>query len=166
MYSPKISEELVPVLYQAARAHGENMTTLVDRLLYQALAINPLPPEAFSRIHKAVENSRFHIQTPIGAATGAIEELETLCRAPNLRPFYRSAEIDAWYSGAVHGLCRIVRQQVPPSSDSANRPEFGQLYRALSEMRTMAQIAAENPVPATRNNAVVMWFPASNKTGS
>lgn len=33
MYSPKISEELIPDLYQIAKAEGTKMTKLVNRML-------------------------------------------------------------------------------------------------------------------------------------
>jgi post-segregation antitoxin (ccd killing protein) len=33
MYSPKISEELIPDLYQMAKAEGTKMTKLVNRML-------------------------------------------------------------------------------------------------------------------------------------
>lgn len=38
MYSPKISEDLIPALFREARARGIPMTKLVDQLLRQALA--------------------------------------------------------------------------------------------------------------------------------
>jgi hypothetical protein len=38
MYSPKIDEKLIPVLYHTARQQGVPMTTLVNRLLTEALA--------------------------------------------------------------------------------------------------------------------------------
>ena len=37
MYSPKITEELIPILYQLARARGVPMTKLVDRIIREAL---------------------------------------------------------------------------------------------------------------------------------
>ena len=40
MYSPKISEELVPVLYRLAREKHVPMTRYVDRIIRQALAAN------------------------------------------------------------------------------------------------------------------------------
>ena len=46
MYSPKISEELIPVLYHAAKAQGVPMTDLVNRLLTEALAKENLPQTA------------------------------------------------------------------------------------------------------------------------
>lgn len=38
MYSPKIDEKLIPVLYRMAKGQGIPMTKLVDRLLTAALA--------------------------------------------------------------------------------------------------------------------------------
>ena len=43
MYSPKISEELVPVLYRLAKERRMPMTHLVDDLIRQALASVGLP---------------------------------------------------------------------------------------------------------------------------
>ena len=37
MYSPKISEDLIPVLYHAARARRVPMTKLVDKLIRNVL---------------------------------------------------------------------------------------------------------------------------------
>ncbi len=44
MYSPKISEELVPVLYRLAKARKMPMTRLVDDLIRQALSWD-IPPQ-------------------------------------------------------------------------------------------------------------------------
>lgn len=52
MYSPKIREELIPVLYRLARHRGVTMTRLVDTMLRESLARcadpasqeNPQPP--------------------------------------------------------------------------------------------------------------------------
>lgn len=38
MYSPKISEDLVPKLYRLAKAKGIRMTTLVNELLQEAIS--------------------------------------------------------------------------------------------------------------------------------
>lgn len=46
MYSPKIAEKLIPVLYHAAKDQGVPMTVLVNRLLTEALAKENLPPTA------------------------------------------------------------------------------------------------------------------------
>lgn len=43
MYSPKISEELVPVLYRLAKDRRMPMTRLIDGMIRQALASNTLP---------------------------------------------------------------------------------------------------------------------------
>ena len=37
MYSPKIKEDLIPVLYRLARKQGKPMTRLVDEILRKAL---------------------------------------------------------------------------------------------------------------------------------
>ncbi|MCG3148186.1 MAG: hypothetical protein PCFJNLEI_01629 [Verrucomicrobiae bacterium] len=49
MYSPKIDEKLIPVLYRAAKARGIPMTTLVNRLLTEALVRETVPAPAVSR---------------------------------------------------------------------------------------------------------------------
>ena len=45
MYSPKISEELVPLLYRLGKARRVPMTRLVDSLLRKALAAEDQPQE-------------------------------------------------------------------------------------------------------------------------
>ncbi len=37
MYSPKISEDLIPVLYRIGKAEGRPMTRIVDSLLRETL---------------------------------------------------------------------------------------------------------------------------------
>ena len=37
MYSPKISEELIPDIYRIAKAKGISMTKYVNGLIYQAI---------------------------------------------------------------------------------------------------------------------------------
>lgn len=46
MYSPKIAERLIPVLYHTAKHQGVPMTALVNRLLTEALAKENLPHAA------------------------------------------------------------------------------------------------------------------------
>ena len=43
MYSPKLDESLVPVLYRLAKERRIPMTRLVDGIIRQALATNSLP---------------------------------------------------------------------------------------------------------------------------
>jgi len=38
MYSPKIREDLIPIIYQAARKGRVHMTTFVNRILEKALS--------------------------------------------------------------------------------------------------------------------------------
>jgi len=45
MYSPKISEEIIPVLYKLRRHRGIPMTKLVQQLLFKALSVELLPEE-------------------------------------------------------------------------------------------------------------------------
>lgn len=46
MYSPKITEELIPVLYHTAKSKGVPMTRLVEQLIRTALADEDLPEAA------------------------------------------------------------------------------------------------------------------------
>ena len=46
MYSPKISEDLIPILYHTARARRMPMTKLVTLLIRKALAAEHLPEKA------------------------------------------------------------------------------------------------------------------------
>ena len=50
MYSPKISEELIPLLYRLAKAKAVPMTTLVDRLIRRALTSEELAEEAVGSV--------------------------------------------------------------------------------------------------------------------
>ena len=43
MYSPKVAEELVPVLYRLAKDRKMPMTRLVNGIIREALATNNLP---------------------------------------------------------------------------------------------------------------------------
>lgn len=43
MYSPKISEELIPQIYQVAKKAGLAMTVWVSRVIEQALSENGKP---------------------------------------------------------------------------------------------------------------------------
>jgi hypothetical protein len=49
MYSPKIAEKLIPVLYRMAKDRGVPMTALVNRLLTEVLAQENLPPNRTAR---------------------------------------------------------------------------------------------------------------------
>jgi len=54
MYTPKISEQLVPVLYRLAKDRKMPMTRLVDWIIRQALASNSLP-QAEKPVSKVTE---------------------------------------------------------------------------------------------------------------
>ena len=45
MYSPQISESLIPVLYRLGRVRGIPMTRLVNGLLLKALVTETVPAE-------------------------------------------------------------------------------------------------------------------------
>lgn len=54
MYSPKIAEKLIPVLYHTAKDQEVPMTALVNRLLTEALARESLPQAAQSAFSACV----------------------------------------------------------------------------------------------------------------
>lgn len=62
MYSPKISEDLVPVLYRAARSKKMPMTRLVNGIIRQALASQGLLQNSTgdSKIVVSMEGSEPH----------------------------------------------------------------------------------------------------------
>ena len=45
MYTPKISESLVPILFRLRKIRGVPMTRLVDHLIRKALATETLPAD-------------------------------------------------------------------------------------------------------------------------
>lgn len=48
MYSPKINEDLIPILYKLAKSEGKTMTRLVDEILRAKIAkraARGYPPE-------------------------------------------------------------------------------------------------------------------------
>ncbi len=44
MYSPKIAEDLIPVLYKMVKAQGRPMTKIVNDIIRKSLAKIDLPP--------------------------------------------------------------------------------------------------------------------------
>lgn len=97
VYSPKISDELIPVLYRAARARRVPMTRLVDRLIVKALAVEPIPMEAAQRLQPY---SMFFTEE---ASPQSLE-----ARLNETLPFRHAWEVEAWYHGCVHGIARAV----------------------------------------------------------
>jgi hypothetical protein len=57
MYTPKISEELVPVLYRLAKERSIPMTRLVDGIIRRALTSNSLPQGKLVNCQPAVSFS-------------------------------------------------------------------------------------------------------------
>ena len=102
VYSPQISPELIPVLYRTARAKAVPMTSLVDALLYKALAVENMPDEARSYLAKVGHIPA--LETAIGAGG-----LEKMLRNEDVAPFADEREIDAWYRGSEYGLMRLQR---------------------------------------------------------
>jgi hypothetical protein len=65
MYSPKIDEKLIPVLYRTAKAEGIPMTELVNRLLTDALVRENPPQRAQSLI--CAESNRSQADSQLAA---------------------------------------------------------------------------------------------------
>lgn len=104
VYSPKITEELIPVLYRAAKDQAVPMTALVDRLLFQALAVEPMSPatyEAFVPYQLAVGPIHKGEARLIGIRVEA-----PLLSTQNMIPFRHAGEVDAWYRASVNGFYR------------------------------------------------------------
>jgi hypothetical protein len=53
MYSPKIKEDLIPVLYKLAKQEGKPMTQLVDEILRNELKVRGLLNK-----HETLENDQ------------------------------------------------------------------------------------------------------------
>lgn len=62
MYSPKISEDLIPDLYRLGKAKGKPMTTIVNKILAEALEKIKLVPE--KRIKNVKVEQEFWIEVP------------------------------------------------------------------------------------------------------
>ena len=62
MYSPKIDEELIPILYKLAKQEGKTMTRLVDEILRAEIErrnVQDRPPENMKvtgRVKKRTED--------------------------------------------------------------------------------------------------------------
>lgn len=103
LYSPRIRPELIPVLYYTAKAKTMPMTSLVDILLYKALAVEPIPAEARGYL------SGVQIGAPevvLSDITGVESDLELKLRSTSADAFENVAEVEAWYRGCEHGLFR------------------------------------------------------------
>jgi len=68
MYSPKIREELIPRIYQAAKASGTPMTKWVNRILESALPAAPEPQILNDKCEMYDQtNSKPNIESPSDA---------------------------------------------------------------------------------------------------
>ncbi len=62
MYSPKIKEDLIPILYKLAKREGKPMTALIDQMLRAEMAkrngqVNPPETEAVTkRVKKTADD--------------------------------------------------------------------------------------------------------------
>lgn len=50
MYSPKISEDLIPIIYKTAQTKKQPMTKVVDNILREYLNSNPTANKSISKI--------------------------------------------------------------------------------------------------------------------
>lgn len=103
LYSPRIRADLIPVLYHTAKGRTMPMTSLVDILIYKALAVEPIPPAARGHL------TGIRIGAPDSLLTddsGAESDLELKLHAASADAFENVAEVEAWYRGCEHGLLR------------------------------------------------------------
>lgn len=137
VYSPKISDELIPVLYRAARARRVPMTRLVDRLIVKALAVEPIPMEAAQRLQPY---SMFFTE---GAPPQSLE-----ARLNETLPFRYAWEVEAWYHGCVHGIARAValhRQETLSEAADSGAGRLLELSRSLRDQCVLVlPVAAAN----------------------
>jgi hypothetical protein len=103
VYSPRIREELIPVLYHTAKARRMPMTSLVDLLLYRALAVEPVPETARNYLSRVCMGSP---DAKLSDVAGVESDLELKLRAASADAFESPAEVEAWYRGCEHGLLR------------------------------------------------------------
>ena len=68
MYSPRIDEGLIPVLYRLGKARKLPMTTLVNEMIFAALERMPLPEEAQFQFNAVVPRYRQPEPAPSQAA--------------------------------------------------------------------------------------------------
>jgi hypothetical protein len=125
MYSPKIDEALVPVLYHLGKARSVRMTHLVDRLLYGALSVEPMPFEAFARFqpYRMTAGSRSTV-----GQLGTLEELTQLYHGRAAFPFQNPNEIEAWYGAALHGFLRTMELAQDITGEDASRESRNLLF--------------------------------------
>jgi hypothetical protein len=133
VYSPRIRAELIPVLYHTARAKTMPMTSLVDVLLYKALAVEPIPAEARGYLTGISVGGADAILSEMAGLEG---DLELKLRSARADPFDNIAEVEAWYHGCEHGLLRS-RQLLArggKQSEARNREQMNVL-RLLNVFR-------------------------------
>lgn len=147
MYSPKISENLIPVLYHTAKARGVRMTGLVDRLLYRALALEPMPAEAFTRFRAyRVPATNYLPAFASGAAFGTAAELTQIFHSNAAHPFRDPREVEAWYSSSIHGFCRALELILDRAGEDPSRePDKLEFFRRLSALRIEAHRMLTQP---------------------
>lgn len=129
MYSPKINERLIPALYRSAKAQSLPMTKLVDRLLLQALSVEPLPAEAYAMFLPYQMASGISFEPLINSSGESIENLRTRVGASAFR---HGKELDAWCQSTAYGLCRA--SELAAAGSAATMQPHRELLRALREV--------------------------------
>lgn len=141
MYSPKIGEGLIPVLYQTAKQREMPMTRLVDRLLMQALAHEELP------INAREPFLRYSI-----SQSGRADAAELLPREDVQKklsemvgvPFSSEYELRQWHKDTLSGFNKAVtlafeRRAVDGFSSHSFEPIYPLCYQAIEEVVAQAK---------------------------
>lgn len=137
MYSPKICEELIPVLYHTAKAQALPMTRLVDKLIYRALLLEPLPFEAFQRL--PAQRTVISLPSKLDQLADGWS-LDRVFRDSGAFPFRDSAEVDAWYASSIHGLWRLLELSRERSGECRSDGAIeAAIFRDLSTVRGYAR---------------------------
>lgn len=140
LYSPRIRPELIPVLYHTAKAKTLPMTCLVDMLIYKALAVEPLPGEARTRLAGMDLGFLEH------SCVNRKEVADSLSLHSAPAPFANEQEIEAWYSGAKQGLFRLHElYEKSGAFTDARRAELEQILELLTAFHTDARSYVARP---------------------
>ena len=161
MYSPKIDKALVPVLYQIAKVRSAPMTRLVDRLLYSALAMEPMPFEAYARFQP-----QRMLGTPLLTAprSGTLEELTQVFQDKPAFAFRDKREVEAWYAATVHGFCRALELALEKSGEDVSRDAPNvEFFRQATYLRN-ASLQFLTPRETAVAGAEIVPFGAPNES--
>ncbi len=147
LYSPKIDEKLIPVLYYAAQASAVPMTQLADSLIWKGLASSKLPPDAEKTFAKIKDDFPQGILDPRTSKQKMGDDtLESIVNAkPNLTafrkgqyPYKEREELMDWYNQSIAGLGKSLK-----TSDLHHRnldaipvpPKYRQFLSILESIR-------------------------------